>query len=273
MQSFQRVETHDFCARTLIHAYALGRASGRAQGPPLHARVRALSDAQLALLDRAADLPEYTPAQHSNRERALRQQVVEIARRAYDRCLMTAVQGTVSARVGEDTFLITPTGKDRRALDLADVVLVSEGRREAGKRPSRGARLHRAIYQQHPEIGSVITAQAPHITAYALVPQAFDTKTIPESYVILRHLDKIGLETYYTDPDAVAARLSPRTPALIVENDGLLTTGGTILQAFDRLEIAEYSAQSLIDIESKVGDWTPLEEPRLRELEAAFGLK
>jgi L-fuculose-phosphate aldolase len=71
----------------------------------------------------------------------------------------------------------------------------------------------------------------------------------------------------------VAARLSPRPPALIVENEGLLTTGGTILQAFDRLEIAEYSAQSLIDITSKVGDWTPLEEPRLRELEAAFGLK
>jgi len=67
--------------------------------------------------------------------------------------------------------------------------------------------------------------------------------------------------------------LSPRSPALIVENEGLLTTGATILQAFDRLEIAEYSAQSLIDVCCKVGAWTPLEEPRLRELEAAFNLE
>jgi L-fuculose-phosphate aldolase len=233
----------------------------------------------LVLLGQSAELPEFTPAHHSSRERALRQQVVEIVRRAYDRRLMTSTQGVLSARVGADAFLITPTGMDRRAIGLADVVLVSEGRREAGKRPSREARLHRAIYRRHPEIGSVVTAQAPHITAYALVPQAFDTKTIPESYVILRHLEKIGFETFCAGlleserAEAVAARLSPRTPALIVENGGLLTTGATILQAFDRLEIAEYSAQSLIDVSAKVGAYTPLEEPRLRELEAKFGLE
>jgi L-fuculose-phosphate aldolase len=223
-------------------------------------------------------VPEFEATHHSSRERELRQQVVEIVHRAYDRCLMTSTQGVVSARVGEDEFLMTPAGSDRRALGLADLVLVSGGRREQDKCPSLGARLHRAIYRRHPEIGSVITAQAPHITAYALVPQAFDTKTIPESYVILRHLEKVDLETFYggllgEEQEAVAARLSPRTPALIVENGGLLTTGATILQAFDRLEIAEYSAQSLIDITAKVGAWTPLEEPRLRELEMAFGLE
>jgi len=271
LQAFQRFETLDFCARTIIQACGLSQGAGLAA-------VRPLGEEQLALLDRVDDLPEFTVTDHSGRERELRQQVVEIVHRAYDRCLMTSTQGVVSARVGPDRFLITPTAMDRRAIGLADVVLVSEGRREAGKQPTRGARLHRAIYRRHPEIGSVISAQAPHITAYALVPQPFDTKTIPESYVILRQLEKIDFQTYARgllgdEPDAVAARLSPRTPALIVEHDGLLTTGATILQAFDRLEIAEYSAQSLIDITAKVGNWTPLEEPRLRELEAGFGLE
>jgi len=279
LEAFQRFEALDFCARTLIHACGLSQGAGLAGIPPL-------DDDQLALPDRSGDLPEFKLAHHSSRERELRQQVVEIVHRAYDRRLMTSTQGVVSARVDEDSFLITPTGigsalgpVDRAAIGLANLVLVSEGRREAGKRPSRGARLHRAIYRQHPEVGSVITAPAPHITAYALVPQAFDTKTIPESYVILRHLERIDFETFYAglrggkQAAAVAARLSPRTPALIVENDGLLTTGATIVQAFDRLEIAEYSAQSMIDITSKVGQWTPLEEPRLRELEAAFGLE
>jgi L-fuculose-phosphate aldolase len=279
LQAFQRFETLDFCARTLIHAYGLVKPTGDTP-------IRTLDDHQLALSSGRPDpLPEFVPTHHSSHERELRQQVVEIVRRAYDRCLMTSTQGVISARVGEDDFLITPTAvsaeggpADRAAIGLADVARVFKGRREAGKWPSRSARLHRAIYQQHPEIGSVITAQAPHITAYALVPQAFDTKTIPESYVILRHLAKIDFEPFYRgllgrEQRAVAARLSPRTPALIVENEGLLATGATILQAFDRLEIAEYSAQSLIDITAKVGEWTPLEEPRLRELEAAFGLK
>jgi L-fuculose-phosphate aldolase len=198
--------------------------------------------------------------------------MVEIAHRAYDRCLMTSVGGVLSARVDPESFLITPTGMDRQAIEIEDLVLVDGGRREAGKRPSRSVRLHQAIYHQHPEIGCVVTAPAPHITAYALVPDAFDTQTIPESYVMLRHVDKVPFDAFYRDPEQVAARLSRRTPVLIVENEGVLTTGETILQAFDRLEVAEYSAQSLIDIATKLGLWAPLGEKDLRDLEEMFGL-
>jgi L-fuculose-phosphate aldolase len=269
LEAFQRFETLDFCARTLIHARGLAAVSGQGTvSLPL------LGEECRALLKWASDdLPEYVPAYHGSRERELRRQVVEIVHRAYDRCLMTSTQGAVSARVNEDSFLITPKGIDRRAIGLEDVVLVAGGQRETNKWPSPRVRLHATIYGRHPEIGSVITAPAPHITAYALAPQTFDTKTIPESYVILRHLEKVSLDIYLREPEAVAGRLSARRPALIVENDGLLTTGTTILEAFDRLEIAEYSAQSLIDIATKLGEWTPLEEPRLRELEQGFGLE
>jgi L-fuculose-phosphate aldolase len=280
LEAFQRLETLDFCARTLIHAcglcvQGLGAARGLTEASGARQGVfRVLSDEQLALANRHPDpLPEFTPAVHSSRERELRGQMVEIVRRAYERFLMTSTQGVVSARVGVDDFLITPIGIDRRAIGLADVVRVSKGRREAGKRPSRDTRLHRAIYDRHPEIGCVISAPAPHITAYALVSDPFDTKTIPECYVMLRHVAKISFDLYYRAPEQVAARLSRRTPVLVVENEGLLTTGATILQAFDRLEVAEYSAQSLIDIATKLGEWTPLGERDLRDLEEAFGLE
>jgi L-fuculose-phosphate aldolase len=232
-----------------------------------------LSDEQLALADRHRDpLPEYTLAHHSSRERELRQQIVEIVHRAYGRCLMTAAGGAMSARVDDASFLITPTEMDRRSIQIEDLVLVSGARREAGKAPSRLMQVHQAIYDRHPDIGCVITAPAPHIAAYALVPDAFDTKTIPECYVMLRHVGKVPFDLFYRAPDQVAARLSQRTPVLVVENEGVLTTGTSILQAFDRLEVAEYSAKSLIDIACKLGQWAPLEEQALRDLEEAFGL-
>ena len=118
-----------------------------------------------------------------------------------------------------------------------------------------------------------MTAPAPHITAYALVPDPFDTQTIPECYVMLRHVGKVPFDLYHQAPEQVAARLSRRTPVLVVEHEGVLTTGETILQAFDRLEVAEYSAQSLIDIATKLGEWTPLGEQDLRDLEEMFGLE
>jgi L-fuculose-phosphate aldolase len=271
LEAFQRLETLDFCARTLIHARGLGKASGRDAIP-------ILTDEQLALCDRRLDpLPEHAPARHGSRELELRQQMVEIVHRAYDRCLIPSVGGVLSARVDAHAdvgrFLITPAGMDRRGIEIEDLVLIDGGRRESGKWPSRSVGLHQAIYDRHPEIGCVIVAPAPHITAYALVPEPFDTVTIPESYVMLRHVEKVPFDTYYGKPERVGARLSRRTPVLVVENEGVLTTGETVLQAFDRLEVAEYSAQSLIDIATKLGHWVPLGERDLRDLEEMFGLE
>jgi L-fuculose-phosphate aldolase len=84
---------------------------------------------------------------------------------------------------------------------------------------------------------------------------------------------KVPFDLYHHAPEQVAARLSRRTPVLVVEHEGVLTTGATVLQAFDRLEVAEYSAQSLIDIATKLGEWTPLGEQDLRDLDEAFGLE
>jgi L-fuculose-phosphate aldolase len=285
LEAFQRLETLDFCARTLIHARGLGAAHtpgapqtlGAPQtpgAPPGPGEPSTLSDEQLALFDRRWNqLPEFVPATTGSRERELRQQIVEIVHRAYDRGLMISTEGVVSARVPAAGFVITPTGMDRRAIEIEDLVRVDGGRRETGKWPSRSVRLHAAIYARHPGIGSVITAQAPHITAYAIVDRPFDTKTIPESFVMLRHVRKVPFDLFYRQPEQVAARLSARTPVLIAQNDCVLTTGETILQAFDRLEVAEYSAQSLIDIATKVGSWVPIDEQDLRELEEMFGLE
>lgn len=261
LDAFQRLETLDFCARTLLQARGMGTIS-------------TLSDEQLALFDqRQHQLPQFEPAGHSSRERELRQQIVEIVHRACDRALMISTEGVVSARVDETGFLITPTGIDRRSLQIEDIVLVDGGQREAGKMPSRSVDLHRAIYAQHPTIGSVITAQAPNATAYAISSARFDTKTIPESYVLLMDVPKIPFGMLYGEPERTASQLSRHTPVLVAQNDCVLATGSTVLQAFDRLEVAEFSAKSLIDTLTKLGSLVPIGESDVRDLEHAFDLR
>ena len=182
LDAFHRLETLDFCARTLIRAKALGT-------------VKTLSEPALNLFDhRHNQLPEYVPTSHSSRERELRQQLVEITARACDRHLMISTEGVVSARLDTDSFLITPTGHDRRTLTVSDLVLVRNGVREAGKLPSRSVRLHQAIYEQHPEIHCIMTAQSPSATAYAITATDFDSRTIPESFILLRDIPLIPLQ-------------------------------------------------------------------------------
>lgn len=260
LEAFQRLETLDFCARTLIQAHGLGSFS-------------TLTDDQLALFDRRRDvLPEFEPAYHSSRARELRAQIVEIVHRACDRSLMISTEGVVSARLDESCFLITPTGMDRRMIEIEDIVLIDAGRREAGKLPSRSVGLHQAIYRQHAEVGSVITAQAPNVTAYAIASTRFDTKTIPESYILLRDVPRVPFGVFYETPEQAAAQVSARTPVLLAENDCVLAAGATVLQAFDRLEVAEFSARALIDTATKLGTLAPIGDGEIQDLTAAFGL-
>ena len=259
MTAFQRLETLDFCARTLIKAKLLGE-------------VTTLSEAQLAPFDERHNRPPgFIPGRASSRERELRQQIVDIVHRACDRYLMISTEGVVSARLDANSFLITPTANDRLHMDMEDIVLIRDGQREGGKIPSRSLRLHEAIYRQHPHINCIMTAQSPNATAYAITSAQFDTKTIPESYILLRDIPVIPYGSQYQDPKCIADMLSERQPVALIQNDCVLTTGSTVLEAFDRLEVAEFSARSLIETVA-IGPLVPIGQAEIHDLEVAFSL-
>ena len=67
----------------------------------------------------------------------------------------------------------------------------------------------------------------------------------------------------------LSSRLSPQTPVLLLQNDAVLTTGRDLPEAFDRLEVAEFSARALIDT-APIGQMVPIGEQALAELEAKF---
>jgi len=258
LTAFQRLETLDFCARTLILAHSLG---------PVHT----LTSEQIARFEQSVPvLPSFRPQSHSSRERALRQQICRMVHRAYDQRLMTSTEGTVSARADDGCFLITPYGIDRSYLEIEDIVLVDEGRAEEGKRPSRAARLHEVIYAEHPDVHCIITAQSPHAMAYAVTGKPLDSKTIPESYVVLRNVPLVPHGLQYEAPERISAAISKNSPVALIQNDTALATGTGVHQAFDRLEVADFTAFSLLSTLS-IGPLVPIGEAQVRKLEEKFG--
>jgi L-fuculose-phosphate aldolase len=258
LTAFQRLETLDFCARTQIQAGGLG---------PIHT----LSDAQIAQFEqRGATLPPFRPEWHSSKERELRREICRMVHRAYEHRLMTSTEGTVSARVDSDSFLITPYGVDRKYLEIEELALIRDCRAEHGKQPSRATRLHHTIYGRHGDINCIMTAQCPNATAFAVTWQPLDTRVIPESYVVLRDVPLVPYGQQYDAPDEVAAMLSAKTPVLLIQNDTVLTTGGSIHQAFDRLEVVDFTALSLLNTRT-IGPLQPIGEAEIRQLELKFG--
>ncbi len=258
-EAFRRFETLEFTGKTIIKARLLGD-------------VRYLSEEEIALARRGQKpLPEFDRASPSSAEKELRRTLSEFIRRAYRQRLFISTQGSFSARLDDSAFLITPYELDRGAVEAQDPVLVCGRRAESGKKPSRAAAVHDAIYRQHPGVGAIINAYPVNATAFSISNAALDTRTIPESYVVVRRVGHVPYGLQFEDPEAVAALISPATPALLLENDGVLVTGSTVLEAFDRLEVLESTAEALINCRA-IGTLAPMPDGVIRELAAAFGL-
>jgi len=257
-EAFHRFETLEFTAKTLIKAKLLG------------GNTRFLSDEELAQeAQRPTSFEQFEPAYPSSQENELRRKLSEFVRRAYRQRLFISTQGSYSARLDASSFLITPHHVDRGTLGVQDLVLVSEGRVEAGKTPSRAIMIHEAIYRAHSEVGSIVNAYPINATAFSVSGVALDSRTIPESYVVIRNVERARYGSQFCDGRELAAMLSQTTPALLLENDGVLVTGGDVLEAFDRLEVLESTAEAIINARS-VGTLHPLGNQVTRDLDRAF---
>lgn len=131
--------------------------------------------------------------------------------------------------------------------------------------------LHRRIYELQAAISAVIIAHPPSAMVFAVTDNVFDSRTIPESYILLRDVPRLAFGTNLTDVERAAATLSARHPVVILENDSLMFGGTTLLNAFDRLEVAEYSAKAIIGAR-ELGEIVAINGPQVEELVAAFKL-
>ncbi|QDV24847.1 class II aldolase/adducin family protein [Aureliella helgolandensis] len=257
--AFQRFEAFEFAGKTHIKARQLGP-------------VRVLDDEQLEMAsNRGVDFASLEPGSATGQEQELRLQLCDFVRRGCRQRLLISTEGSFSARLDDTSFLITPTQKDRELLCPEDIVLVSGDRRESGKLASRAARAHQAIYDKHPAVQSIVFAHPVNATAFSVTDVAFDVRTIPESYVFLRDVQRVPYGVQYRNDGSIAEKISVSMPAAILQNDGVLVTGSTVLDAFDRLEVLESTAEAVINA-TVIGQISAMPASVIEELRTVFKL-
>ncbi len=258
MDTFQRFETLEFCGRTILNANILGTPGS-------------LTEEQIDVFESQVYnyLPEMEFVEYPSDERERRAEICKIVHRACDQGLMISSYGTVSSRWRGDDFLITPTNVARWDLRPEDIVQIRDGKKEAGKLPSRSTWLHQEIYKQNPQINSIILTQAPYLMAFGVARVNFDVRTIPESWIFLQDVPSMPFGTHFKGETAILKEIASGITALIVQNDSFIVTGQNLLHAFDRLEVAEFSAKSLI-MSKSIGELKPINEQQLDELRIAF---
>lgn len=216
-------------------------------------------------------MEEFVPAEHFGEELWARSELCSFIRRACEKQFITSESGVFSYKLSDGSFLITPDHKDRRDIRPEELVWIRNGKSEAGKIPSPTVAFHQSVYSKNSSVQSVIEARPSSVMAYAVTEKELDVRLLPEIYIALRDVKKYPFGISFTDADMLADAVTGKNPTAIIANDCVIATGVSLLKAFDKLEMLEYSAKALIAA-SAFGEVKGIDSEAFKELERAFNL-
>jgi L-fuculose-phosphate aldolase len=160
---------------------------------------------------------------------------------------MPGTSGNLSVRLDDRHLLVTPTGVSKFMMRPADLVVVDlQGRQLDGHRKvTSEVSMHLAVYRHRDDdVTAVIHSHPPIATAFACVGRGLEEILCQEAVMTL---GVVPLATFATTgTEEVAASLAPFIPdhdAILLANHGAVSYGGTLLQAFQKMEIVEHLAQ------------------------------
>lgn len=255
--AFQRFEALELSACTIIYGSQIGK--------PAY-----LTDSQIDEFEAQvpAMRPEMEVTKYPSDELEKRLKICKIVHRACEQGLMISSYGTVSVRWRDNDFLITPTDVNRWDMSIENIVQIKDGKREKGKTPSRATWIHQEIYKRYPKVNSIIMTQPPYLMAFGVTKKYLDVRTIPESWIFLQDIPSLSYGSHFKTNKNQEIILN-NTTAVIIENDSVMVTGDELLQTFDYLEVAEFSAKSLV-MGASLGDMVPINNSQVEELRKKF---
>jgi len=130
-------------------------------------------------------------------ELMVKQDIVEVGRRMYNREFVAANDGNISVRVSENEIIITPTGISKGYMTTDDMIKVDlEGNVLSGdKKPSSEMKMHLTCYKNRPDVKSVCHAHPQKATAFAVARKICEEIALPE---VIFSIGSLALSDYAT---------------------------------------------------------------------------
>lgn len=200
----------------------------------------------------------YQPSVTNSKTADPRFELIDAARYFYRQDWMVGTAGNLSARLADDSFWITASGKAKGELSTSDFVRVAlDGtileRASANIKPSAETIIHQAIYSLFP------TAQAcyhVHSIEANLVSHFTDKENLllpPLEMVkglgVWEENPQVAISVFenYLEVPQIAAEISdrfstqlPQVPALLIRNHGVTVWADSLASARNSVELIEY---------------------------------
>jgi ribulose-5-phosphate 4-epimerase/fuculose-1-phosphate aldolase len=183
-------------------------------------------------------------------ENKLREQICNFSSSLFKRGLTHGSTGNISARLSDDSFLVTPTGSSFGTLDPNEIVKVlKDGSIEGTHLPTKELPLHKAFYDtRQTKSGAVVHLHSTYSVALSMLPGIDKDNVLPQftPYSIML-LGKVKLLPFFVpgDPamgDAIKG-LAGKRSAVLLANHGPVVSGKTLEASVNAIEELENTAK------------------------------
>lgn len=207
----------------------------------------------------------------------IKREICDIGHRIWLREYCDGNGGNISARIGPDAFICTPTGVSKGFLTPDMLCMVDGTGKQIAGSWARSSEIttHLAIYNSTPEAVSVCHAHPCHAGAFAIKGLQPPPRLIPELEVF------VGTVAYtpYRTPgskdlvDAITP-LAPQHQSIIMGNHGVITWGKSVEDAYFKMEITDAYCRTVILAQSIPGGASiPCDKlPELLDMKKKLGL-
>jgi len=179
---------------------------------------------------------------------ALKDEMINVARKMWKRNMVDGNGGNITVRVGDNLVLCTPTLRSKGEVQADEIALIDlDGNQKAGwrKRTSE-ANTHLAIMKVQPKCKSVIHGHPPYSTAFAVARVEPPTCLCSEVEVFT---GAIRLVDYHTpgSPEIceAVAEMGKDNPAILLANHGVMAWGNDVEDAYWKMENMETACQTI----------------------------
>jgi L-fuculose-phosphate aldolase len=175
-------------------------------------------------------------------EERIRKEIISYGLRAYESGFVTETEGNLSARLGKDKALVTPSHIPYEQRVPEDVVLLDmDGNVLSGERPPTSEyRMHLSIFRAREDVGAILHAHPLYSSVLAVAGEPL-RPILDEMVPYLGGLVEVtGFEPSGSQElaDQVVKTLGPKSAAIIA-NHGTVCTGKNLSRAFQMTKYVE----------------------------------
>lgn len=179
-------------------------------------------------------------------EQRLRAEIVAAGATLARLGLVRGGEGNVSARVDGEHCLVTPAGRSKGRLAGAELVLCRIDAEPAAGASSE-ALAHLLTYRRCPEVAALVHAHPPAVLALATRGAIPDPGLLREGGLLVPRVARVPALAPGTRELAEECALAmSRAPAAVMARHGAITSGGTLREALQRMEVLELLAQTAL---------------------------